>query len=99
MRAILLLGLLLLSPPAAADSSAKAEDMVGKVIMLMFDGNWLIRYRDKRYSCQTTSLCHDFREGLYFIPSMEFRRPKELVDYLLQDQSRNDCMLHNCVIY
>jgi hypothetical protein len=99
MKPFILLGLIFVGPATAADTPAAPRPIVGKVIMLMFDGAWLLQYDNKRYSCETTSLCHGFGEGTHFIPNMAFGRDKELIDYITNDHKWNDCILRNCAIY
>ena len=99
MKSYILLGLIFVGPATAAETPAEPTRPMGRVIMLMFDGAWLLQYDNKRYSCESTSLCRSFGEGTFFRPNMEFRQDKELIDYVTRDQKWNDCILRNCTIH
>lgn len=71
----------------------------GIVLVQLADDSWVLQYNNRRYVCETTPLCIDFREGMQFLPNMNFERKKELVDYLTSDHKLHDCVLRNCRVY
>ena len=86
-----LLFLVCMSQPAAA-----TEVIEGQVTAQVGDMSWIVQYDNKRYVCNTTHLCKDFRVDMPFLATFKFTRNKELIDYMTKDRKWHDCVINSC---
>lgn len=89
-KALIALTLLLSAPVGATDY------VEGDILLDLGNGRWIFQYEGARYSCEVTPMCRGLREVSPFIPSMQFKRDKELINYLTPELEWTDCIVKNC---
>ena len=93
-RSSVLLSIIL---PISATPSAAEDKPMGYVIYASQSTGILSVYYDNRYyKCEMRKRCERLVEGVPFYTALDFKHSRELVDYIGNDHTINDCILHNC---
>ena len=55
-----------------------------------------VYYDDRYYMCTVRESCDRLAEGKYFVPSLDFSRSRELVEYVGESKKLSTCVLRDC---
>jgi hypothetical protein len=78
-------------------SSVGADDRVGFVADGPFEGNeYLLKYKNRILGCKVRRQCSGFEKGTMFVPTLDFKRDRELLDYVDANDELSYCMVREC---